>query len=274
MSSAIFVISSLLTITVAQNLGDPTQLINFPPCAANCQISVANRTVRYPFYASSFYTYLTPIIKASNPNTNPNNVTFACSAVNRASTASCEKVSCTDAEYTKTQDLAEKLCGSLYTNGTINPSPVSAAISSATAAAASAVAGKNASNINDYPACARSCQQQYLPVSGCGTLANASCICNSPALLSDTGRCEVANCSAADLVTTRALAQRLCSTVGGVGNASEVADQFIASQTASSGMMGPTAGVMPFTGGAAIRRVEMGSWVVLLGALVGAYVTL
>ncbi|KAL8885706.1 MAG: hypothetical protein Q9205_007703 [Flavoplaca limonia] len=235
------------------NLGDPSLLASYPACAAQCQILVINRP--------------------SNPCgfTTSNNLTCQCDFGNRAATAACEKVTCSPTDYDNTQTLAQELCGPLYTNGTLNPTSVTSAIASATAAASAAVEGKDVTDPNDYPDCATACQEQNLPASGCGSLANTSCACNSPAIVTTTGQCEQQTCSPEDLRATMFLAYRLCAGVGGPGNTSEVANQTIATQTAGSVPLPPTGvpgGVVPFTGGVVGKGVELGGWIVLMGAFV------
>lgn len=264
---------ALLTMITAQNLGNPGLLGSYPPCAVQCQVTINNRTVSPPTFLLSHPTHITAK-QASNPCafTSVNNVTCSCDIANRAATSGCQKVSCSATEYDTAETLGDQLCTPLYTNGTINPSAVSSAIASATAAAASAVAGKNSLNSNDYPPCATSCQQQYLPSSGCRTLANKTCVCNSAALVTGAGGCESRTCSPADLEKVRYLSFQLCAGVGGIGNASEVANQSVATQTGGTGAVGPSGGVVPFTGGAGTPGIEMGSWMVMLGAFVGLLV--
>ncbi len=105
-------------------------------------------------------------------------------------------------------------------------SAVSSAIASATAVAAS-VASRDPTKSASYPLCAvrnstppsahltrnprentntthpqQKCQNASIPASGCGTVANYTCICKSPTLLkldSSLNTCEVNTCSASDL---------------------------------------------------------------------------
>ncbi|CAO1605748.1 hypothetical protein XANCAGTX0491_009254 [Xanthoria calcicola] len=261
MSSILVILYSFFALIAAQDptLGDPTLLASYPACAARCE--VANNARPSAPCASS----------------GPNNVTCLCDAANRAAAAGCEKVTCTPTEYTTTQTLAQQLCDPLYANTTLNPTAVSSAIASAsaTAAAAAAVAGKDVTDATDYPPCAQSCLAQYLPASGCGSLSNVSCVCASPALVVDTGRCELATCSPADLAITTSLAQALCARAGGVGNSSAVANETIAGQANGSVPVAPTGGpVVPFTGGVSGMGVEMGGWMVLVGGLAVGYLML
>ena len=71
------------------------------------------------------------------------------------------------------------------------------------------------------------------------------------------------------MLTTRYLAYRLCAGVGGIGNASEAANQTIATQTAGSVPLPPTGipgGVVPFTGGVGGKGFETRGWIMLMGA--------
>ncbi|KAL8952141.1 MAG: hypothetical protein Q9222_001918 [Ikaeria aurantiellina] len=197
--------------------------------------------------------------KSYQPQNNPcgftsaNNLTCQCDAPNRAATAGCEAVSCSSAEYSTTQTLAQQLCGPLYANGTLPSSPVSAAITAATSAAFAAVAGKDSTNTNDYPDCVTACQSQYIPSSECRSLANRTCVCNNGPLSTALGVCERTTCSTEDRLTLRYLSYQYCSGVGGLNNASEVANATVATQTQGSVVMpnlNATGTVMPFTGGA------------------------
>ncbi|KAL8665551.1 MAG: hypothetical protein Q9168_007673 [Polycauliona sp. 1 TL-2023] len=248
MSPIFLVLCSLFAITTAQVSGS-ADLGNYPDCSAQCLIT------RLQMTASLCRNYA------------PNNLTCLCAGPNRAATAACEKLSCTDTDYQTTQTLAQDLCGPLYTNNTLNPTSVSSAIASATAAATAAVAGKDFLNSNDYPPCARDCQNQVIPMSECKTLSNSSCICNSQTVVQGTGACELANCSMEDRMTTAYLSFKQCAAFGGIGNASEVANQTIATQSSAPVALPPngTGAVMPFTGGAGAVVVEKGVWMVLGG---------
>lgn len=258
MSSTLVILCSLVAAITAQgsNPGDPYSLANYPPCAVQCRVEVQRLS--------------------SNPcpSTASDNLTCICDVPNRAANAACKKISCSQSEIDTTDTLAQELCGPLYANNTINPTAVSSAIASATAAAAAAVAGKNASDTNDYPACASSCQQKYLPASGCGSIANASCACSSPIITGVVGRCQAQTCSPADLKTTQYLAYALCAPVGGIGNASVVANQTVASQTAGAVPSPSSGGVVPFTGGAGGRGLETEGWISLMGLVVVASLVL
>ena len=276
MSPILIILCSLFAMITAQdpNLGDPSLLASYPFCAAQCQIQVIARPVstHLPNFNHPPSCSLTAT-QQSNPCgfTTSNNLTCQCDSGNRAATAACEKVSCSPTDYDTTQTLAQELCGPLYTNGTLDPSPIAPAITSATAAAAAAVEGKDVTDTNDYPACATACQLQNLPASGCGSLANTSCACNSPPLTITTRQCQIRTCSPEDLQTTFYLVYRLCAGVGGIGNASEVANQTIATQTVGSVPLPPTGvpgGVVPFTGGVGGKGLEMGGWLVLMVAFV------
>ncbi|KAI4098454.1 MAG: hypothetical protein LQ339_006425 [Xanthoria mediterranea] len=253
MSSILIILCFLFVLIAAQ---EPTLLASYPACAARCQV-------------------ITNTLPSSPCASNPNNVTCACDSPNRAATAGCEKVTCTPTEYTTTQTLAQQLCGPLYANNTLNPTAVTSAIASATSAAAAAIAGKDVTDATDYPPCAQSCLAQYLPASGCGSLGNVSCVCASPAIVVDTGRCELQSCNPADLAITTSLAQAICARAGGIGNSSAVANETIAGQANGSVPVAPTGGpVVPFTGGASGIGGEMGGWMVLVGGLAVGYLML
>lgn len=198
------------------------------------------------------------------------NLTCTCAPDNRALTAACGKVSCSPADYTKTQTLAEQLCGPpFYTSGTISAASVSAAISAATASAS-----ENVTNPNDYPACATACQKQVIPQSGCGSLSNVSCVCGNAALNEALGTCETKTCSTEDRRTIRYLAFALCKSAGGLGNASAVTNQTLATQTGTPSLLVPSAtgSLVPFTGGAGSSWVVgAGGWVVVAAALGSLY---
>ncbi|CAL8583560.1 hypothetical protein XPA_009181 [Xanthoria parietina] len=257
MSSKLLIVCSLFALIAAQDpsLGNPALLASYPACAARCEVGNLAR------------------ISSACAST-PSNATCLCDGPNRAAAAGCEKVTCSPSDYTTTQTLAQQLCGPFYANNTLNPTAVTAAIASATSAAAAAVAGKDPANNSDYPACAQACVTQYLPASGCGSLSNASCVCNSPAIVVDTGRCELATCSRADLAITTSLALALCARAGGVGNTSAMVNETIAGQGNGSVPVAPTttgAPVVPFTGGASGMGVQMGGWMVLVGGLAVGY---
>ena len=164
----------------------------------------------------------------------------------RAQTAACEKVSCSAADYNKTQALALQLCGPVAAVSSVNPTSVSSAIVASTSTAAAAVASKDPTNLLDYPLCAQNCNNELLPQTDCGSLANRTCICNQE-YASRVGACEDANCNMEDRETTRYLGDQLCN-VPGVGNGS------FASPTGtnnSATQTGPSVPPATFTGGAA-----------------------
>lgn len=244
MHSLLTILAVLVPLTTAQNLGDPALLSSYPACAQECGAE----------------TSVSPVSCGAT------DLECMCSPTYRAATAACERVSCSPADYDKTQTLASQLCGSLYSNGTVNPTSVSAAISSSTAVAAAAVASKDPTNPASYPPCAQACISQYLPPSGCGSLANRACVCQGPYFNLYIGTCEMNSCSKADLATISYLAYELCNPIGGIGNTSTLVNQTIASQTASAGSpMAPTESPQPFTGGAASMQA---AWALFSGVLV------
>ncbi|KAL8749809.1 MAG: hypothetical protein Q9184_006658 [Pyrenodesmia sp. 2 TL-2023] len=213
MSPILVIMSVFLALTNAQSLGYPAFLSSYPPCAAQCQIATLNG----PFNACAF--------------TTSQNLTCLCDAGNRAATAGCNRVSCSPADYNTTQTLTQQICDPIYSNNTLSQASVTAAIAASTAAADAALAGKDITNPNDYPACGRDCQLQLLPDSGCGRLANSSFVCNNRPLGLALARCQLSTCSERDLQTVFFLAYRLCSPVGGAGNVSGIANQTIATLT-------------------------------------------
>ena len=240
MLSSLFLLLTLLLLTTAQNLGDPTLLRSYPPCAPICGATVLRSGVCAP----------------------ANTLICQCSADFLAEAVACEKVSCSTQDYNKTQTLTQQLCGPLYANGTVSASSVSAAVASSTAAAAAAVAGKDPTKSGDYPPCADKCQQQFISNSSCGSIANASCICNNLGLVDKIASCEAATCSDEDQANARYLGYKLCTPVGGVGNASEVVNQTIATQTPGAGI-GSQPTSTPFTGTAVGRWGESLSWAII-----------
>ncbi|KAL8896619.1 MAG: hypothetical protein Q9207_007629 [Kuettlingeria erythrocarpa] len=258
MSPIFAILFVFLTLTNAQSPGAPTFSSSYPPCAAQCQLATLNGPP-YQFNACAF--------------TTTTNLTCLCDAGNRAATAACNRVSCLPAEYSTTETLAQQVCGPLYSNGTLSQASVTAAIAASTAAADVSLAGKDITDPNDYPACGRDCLLRLLPDSGCGSLANNSCVCNNRPLGLALASCDQNACGAQDLQTVFLLAYRLCSPVGGAGNASEIANQSIATLTAGSlpVPVGPTGSVMPFTGGVGGKVAELlGGWLVFGMAVAAA----
>ncbi|KAL8930801.1 MAG: hypothetical protein Q9208_000342 [Pyrenodesmia sp. 3 TL-2023] len=243
MSSILVILSVFLSLANTQSLSNPGFLSSYPPCAAQCQIATLNG----PFNACAF--------------TTTQNLTCLCDAGNRAATAGCDRVSCSLTDYSTTQTLTQQICSPLYSsNGTtLSQASITAAIAASTAAADAALAGKDVTDPNDYPACGRDCQLRLLPDSGCGSLANNSCVCNNRPLGLALASCQLGACSERDLQTVFFLAYRLCSPVGGAGDVSAIANQTI-----------PTTGAMvPFIGGVGGEGIELGGWV-FLTMVVGA----
>ncbi|KAG6989783.1 hypothetical protein G7Y79_00064g094060 [Physcia stellaris] len=239
MLSSLFLLLTLLLLTTAQNLGDPTLLRSYPPCAPICGGTVLQTGVCAP----------------------ANTLSCQCSAEFLAQSIACEKVSCSPQDYDKTQTLTQELCGPLYANGTVSNSTVSAAVASSTAAAAAAVAGKDPTKSGDYPPCADKCQRQFITSSNCGNIANASCICSNVGLVNQIASCEAATCSDEDQANARYLGYKLCTPVGGLGNASEVVNQTVATQTPGRGI-GSEPTSTPFTGTAVGRWGGSLSWAI------------
>ena len=95
-------------------------------------------------------------------------------------------------------------------------------------------------------------------------------MCSNGPLNAALGACEQNSCSPADLQTIVWLSFAYCKSVGGTGNASDIANQTVATQTAGIVPVGPTGSLTPFTGGAGLSGVEKGSWMVLAAAFGGA----
>ncbi|KAF6231720.1 hypothetical protein HO173_010022 [Letharia columbiana] len=225
----------LATATPQPNFGNPTNILTYPLCAQTC----ANESV-------------------INAGCDTSNVDCACGTVYRSITAACEEISCSAGDRATTSLLAQELCGPVYHNMSSLGSAVSSAIASATSVAA-AVASKDPTKSESYPLCAQKCQNTSIPSSGCGSLSNQTCICNSSSL-SDLNSCESKTCSASDFQITSDLSYTLCNPVGGIGN--NVSN---ASYVATASTPAPTV----FTGGAAavVKRLVGWSVVGLVGAL-------
>ena len=131
-------------------------------------------------------------------------------------TAACETLTCSPADYERTQLISAQLCNPTYNNA--SASSVSAAIASATANATAYAGGKDPTNISVYPTCAQKCLGQYLPGSTCGTLSNRACICQGGVGQDQLQQCESGNCSATDLQILQYFVYKLCTPVGGLGN--------------------------------------------------------
>ncbi|KAL8993698.1 MAG: hypothetical protein Q9169_006145 [Polycauliona sp. 2 TL-2023] len=235
MSSILIILCSLFALITAQS---PS---SYPPCAAQC--------LAFRFTNGT------------------------CGPADRAQTAACEKISCSATDYEAAETLNEQACSPLYTNNTIDPTPISSAIASATAAAIATVAGQDLSVPDSEPACAVACVNRFFPGdSGCGTFANSSCVCNSPVVLNEVGDCQETECGPEDLITTVYFAFAKCAPVGGVANVNAIA---AANQTGGANQTAgtvaspppPPPGVVPFTGGAGSMVIEKGLWFLLLGGL-------
>ncbi|KAL9593414.1 MAG: hypothetical protein Q9179_005892, partial [Wetmoreana sp. 5 TL-2023] len=136
-----------------------------------------------------------------------------------AAVTACEVLNCSPTDYTNKQQFTSRICSSLYTNGTLNSSSVSAAVASATAAAVQATSTADPANYLTYPPCARNCVTQALQLD-CGTFNNTQCVCQNPIFGANVTVCERSTCSATDLQTAASLAEANCNRpgVGGVGD--------------------------------------------------------
>ncbi|KAM0798655.1 hypothetical protein BDR22DRAFT_361976 [Usnea florida] len=179
-ATAVTAVSAILaSATLTPNLGNPANLSNYPSCAQICSNEVL------------------PQVECD-----VNDITCLCGPMSRALTAACEEVSCSAIDISTVSLLAQELCGAVYSESPALSSSVSSAIASATAAAAAAVASKDPTNIASLPPCAQSCINEALPLSGCGSLSNRKCICQTSNFNANVGPCERANCSTADLQGT------------------------------------------------------------------------
>lgn len=215
------------------SLGDPTQLSSYPLCAQRC----SNQSAA----AAPLIDYGCDIAE----------VGCQCQPPFRSSTAACEEVICDLQDYLKTQVLAQQLCGPFYEQNSTLGSAVSSAIASATSAALAATESKIPTNPAEWPPCAQACFDKYIPASGCGNLANRTCVCSSQSLNSNLGLCETATCDRTDIEKIIALANELCFPVGGQvsdSNASANAGIRPSSNTSTS-LPSPS----PFTGQASVK---------------------
>lgn len=185
------------TATPEPDIGNPASILTYPQCAQVCN----NESI--------------PLATCDL-----NNIDCLCGTGFRSVTAACQQITCSASDLARTQILSQQVCGPVYQNDTSLGSAVSSAIASATYVAAS-VASRDPTKSTSYPLCAQTCQNSSIPASGCGSLANRTCICKSPTFLnSGVNACEKSTCSASDLQITEDLADSLCNPVGGVGNVS------------------------------------------------------
>ena len=190
-SAASSAIASATAVAAAVASSDPTKSASYPLCAQKCQ-------------------------NASIPTTGcgslSNRACLCSNATSSAMVGECEIATCNASDLQITTDLANSLCAPV---GGFN----SAYNASATAVATSG-ASKDPTKSTSYPLCAQKCQNASIPASGCGSLANRTCICTSDSLNAAAGSCEVATCSAADGQITRDLVDSLCSGFANAPNAS------------------------------------------------------
>ncbi|KAF8342691.1 uncharacterized protein EI90DRAFT_3029909 [Cantharellus anzutake] len=78
------------------------------------------------------------------------------------------------------------------------------------AAILSLIAAFSSVSAQDVPACSRSCVQQALSSTGCKTLSNLSCLCNSEPFFESVGACALTACSTQDFGQTFADLGSLC----------------------------------------------------------------
>ncbi|KAL2056533.1 hypothetical protein ABVK25_002927 [Lepraria finkii] len=225
----------LATATEVPNLGSPVDLANYPECAQLCATQLI-----------------------TGDGCDLNDIDCLCGPVYRSRTAACEEVTCSPEDRLTISLLAQELCDPVYsTTPTLGPA-VSSAIASATIFAASAVASKDPTSISSYPPCGQACQKQYLPPSGCVSLSNRKCVCQTSDFNANVGTCEQASCSVTDLQTIADISYELCNPVGGIGNVSN------ASYNPPSTAATPPAAT--FTGGASHVLVGHFAWAVMIMA--------
>ena len=158
------------------------------------------------------------------------NLEVACAPPFRSANAGCQAATCSPEEYTTTQSLAQRLCGSVYSSNATLSSSVSSAIASATSAAKVATEGKDPTDLANFPPCGvsrwplsatpshpgkiyelnknrtdpASCffQQKCIPqnnYNGCGSGTNLECICQGIQFNKAINTCELSTCSPTDL---------------------------------------------------------------------------
>ena len=172
------------------------------------------------------------------------NRTCVCSV--QTSDASCEKASCSASDFQITLDLANSLCRPVGGFG----DPYNA----------SGDPTKSAS----YPLCAQKCQNASIPTTGCGSLANRTCLCTNATSSAMVGGCEIATCSASDLQTTTDLANALCAPVGGFPNAYNASNGTTATPSPIAFAGSAIAVVTPWLGWIVIGLFGLVGWQTLL----------
>lgn len=149
--------SVLATATLAPNLGNPADISTYPTCAVGPTPSLSFRGPLSQLTTLKQICNNTTVVaiqQTGGGSVDTSNLQVACGANFRSLTAGCEAAICDNADYTKTQLLAQQLCGSSYNNNATLGSSVSSAVVSATAAAIAATSGKDPTVLTDYPLCA------------------------------------------------------------------------------------------------------------------------
>lgn len=215
---------------------DPTKSASYPLCAQKCQ----NSSITFPTCGSLA------------------NRTCVCGL--NSTDGSCEKATCSASDLQITLDLANSLCAPVGGFG----DPYNA---SATATVASAVATGDPTKSASYPLCAQKCQNASIPTSGCGSLANRTCLCSNASSSASVGGCEIATCSASDLQVTVDLVNSLCSPVAGfipVSTASNASNRSTATPSPIAFAGDAIAVVTPWLGWIMIGLFGLAGWQALL----------
>lgn len=215
----------LAVATLAPNLGNPTNVQSFPLCAQICNSEIVAKGV----------------------DCDLDDLDCACGAEFRSQSAACESITCNLFSQQQILLLAQELCNPIYNSDHALGSSVSVAISSATAAAAAAVSNKDPTNVDSYPACAQACISKSLPISGCDSLSNRKCVCQTSNFDTNTGPCENATCSVSDIEVITDLSNELCNPVGGIGNISNGTFVVPASAKSTGGIATMTSSPSPST---------------------------
>ncbi|MDI1490859.1 MAG: hypothetical protein OHK93_002064 [Ramalina farinacea] len=266
--------------TIAQSSGaaqpsgsDPTNIFDYPFCSQLC----SNETETQSYCG-------------------PADLNCQCAPIFRSEAAACEAVTCSQEDFDTTFNLAQELCANVYAASPAVSTSVSSAIAAATSAAKADVAGKDVTDQSVYPQCIQACQKQNGVNEICGSFANRTCVCQNYDLVRALGFCEATNCSVADNNIVKALTQKLCNPVGGIGgelNGTFIAPAFVGANmtttanvtnstnvtTGSGGVTHPLPSPSPFLGGAAPAAMGnvggmVGVVVVVVGVVGGMFVSI
>ena len=181
-ATAVTVVSTILaSATLTPNLGNPTNLSNYPACAVGLRLALGTKWRIVLILCRE--QEICSIETNSELDCDPNDVTCLCGPMSRALVAGCEEITCSaddllsklptnifilravprtlcfhlsrsNIDPAALSLLAQELCDPLYDESPALSSSVSSAFASATAAAAAAVASKDPTNIASLPPCA------------------------------------------------------------------------------------------------------------------------